>query len=104
MSEQGAAKKATVTLPIVEELDARTGGAWRFLARNPDGSEIVLRGYFCEVTPPERIVQRFEWDATRGSTSCWRGRRRSRRPPRAARARPAARSRAPGSVGAGGRG
>lgn len=57
------------TTTIVEELDARTGGAWRFLTRDPDGSEIVFRGYFREVTPPERIAQTFEWDGMPGYVS-----------------------------------
>jgi uncharacterized protein YndB with AHSA1/START domain len=57
------------TTTVVEELDARTGGAWRFLSRDEDGSEIVFRGIFREVTPPERIVQTFEWDGMPGYVS-----------------------------------
>jgi len=57
------------TTTIVEELDARPGGTWRFLARNPDGSEIVFRGVFREVTPPERLAQTFEWDGMPGHVS-----------------------------------
>ena len=57
------------TETIVEELDARTGGAWRFRARTSDGSEIVFRGFFREVTPHERIVQTFEWDGMPGYVS-----------------------------------
>ncbi len=57
------------TTTIVEELDARTGGAWRFVSENPDGSRIVFRGIFREVTPPERIVQTFEWDGMPGYVS-----------------------------------
>ena len=57
------------TTTVVEELDARTGGAWRFLMRDEDGSEIVFRGIFREVTPPERIVQTFEWDGMPGYVS-----------------------------------
>jgi uncharacterized protein YndB with AHSA1/START domain len=57
------------TTTIVDELDARTGGKWQFRAPNPDGSEIVFRGVFREVTPPERIVQTFEWDGMPGHVS-----------------------------------
>jgi uncharacterized protein YndB with AHSA1/START domain len=57
------------TETIVEELDARAGGAWRFRARNPDGSEIVFRGVFREVTPHERLAQTFEWDGMPGHVS-----------------------------------
>lgn len=54
---------------IVEELDAKTGGMWRFRARSEDGSEIVFRGVFREVSAPERIVQTFEWDGMPGHVS-----------------------------------
>jgi uncharacterized protein YndB with AHSA1/START domain len=57
------------TTAIVDELDARTGGRWQFRAPNSDGSEIVFRGVFREVTPPERIVQTFEWDGMPGHVS-----------------------------------
>ncbi len=57
------------TETIVEELDARTGGTWRFRARTADGTEIVFRGVFREVTPHERIAQTFEWDGMPGHVS-----------------------------------
>ena len=57
------------TTTVVEEMDARTGGDWRFLSRSSDGSEIRFRGTFREVTPPERIVQTFEWDGMPGYVS-----------------------------------
>jgi uncharacterized protein YndB with AHSA1/START domain len=57
------------TTTIVDELDARTGGKWQFRAPNSDGSEIVFRGVFREVTSPERIVQTFEWDGMPGHVS-----------------------------------
>lgn len=108
MSEQEAARKATVTLPaereiqiervfdaprervfaafvdpelipqwwgpretetVVEEFDPAPGGTWRFLARDPDGSEIVFRGVFREVAPSERLAQTFEWDGMPGYVS-----------------------------------
>lgn len=108
MSEQEAARKATVTLPaereihiervfdappervfkahvdpelipqwwgprgtetIVEELNATAGGTWRFVSRGSDGSEIVFRGVFREVTPHERIAWTFEWDGMPGYVS-----------------------------------
>ena len=40
---------------VVEELDARTGGSYRF--RTAHG---VIAGEFHEVEPPERIVQTFQ--------------------------------------------
>jgi uncharacterized protein YndB with AHSA1/START domain len=54
------------TTTVVEEMDVRPGGAWRFLAREPDGEEMTFRGIYREVTPPERIVQTFEFDGMPG--------------------------------------
>jgi len=57
------------TETIVEEMDARTGGDWRYLTRGSDGTEITFRGTYREVTHPERIVQTFEWDGMPGYVS-----------------------------------
>ena len=54
------------TTTIVDVMDVRPGGAWRFLARDCDGSETAFRGTYREVTPPERIVQTFEWEGMPG--------------------------------------
>ena len=53
------------TTTIVDQMDVRPGGAWRFVHRGPDG-ETGFRGTFREVTPPERIVQTFEWEGMPG--------------------------------------
>jgi uncharacterized protein YndB with AHSA1/START domain len=50
----------------VQEMDVRPGGKWRFLQREPDGREHAFRGVYREVTPPERIVQTFEWEGMPG--------------------------------------
>ena len=57
------------TETIVDKMDARTGGDWRFIQRNADGSETAFRGTFREVTPPERIAWTFEWDGMPGYVS-----------------------------------
>jgi len=57
------------TTAIVDEMDVRAGGNWRFVIRNEDGSEIGFRGTYREVTPPERIVQTFEWEGMPGHVS-----------------------------------
>ena len=44
----------------VDQMDVREGGTWRFVGQNPDGSEMVFRGDYLEVSPPERVVQTFE--------------------------------------------
>jgi uncharacterized protein YndB with AHSA1/START domain len=54
------------TTTIVDQMDVRTGGSWRFVSRDEDGSESAFRGAYREVTPPERIVQTFEWEPMAG--------------------------------------
>ena len=51
---------------IVDKMEVRAGGDWRFIGRGADGSENAFRGTYREVTPPERIVQTFEWEGMPG--------------------------------------
>ena len=51
---------------IVDTLDARPGGKWRFVSHTPDGAEYAFRGEFREVTPPERFVWTFEFEGMPG--------------------------------------
>jgi uncharacterized protein YndB with AHSA1/START domain len=54
------------TTTIVDQMDVRPGGAWRFVSRDSNGSETGFRGTYRDVTPPERIVQTFEWEGMPG--------------------------------------
>jgi uncharacterized protein YndB with AHSA1/START domain len=54
---------------IVDRMDVRPGGGWRFVSRDPDGTETAFRGTYREVSPPERIVQTFEWEGMPGYVS-----------------------------------
>jgi uncharacterized protein YndB with AHSA1/START domain len=49
------------SMPICE-IDLRVGGAYRYVWRGPDGSEMSSQGVFREIVPPERVVatERFE--------------------------------------------
>ena len=47
------------TVPVCEN-DLRVGGTWRWVLRDPDGSEHAFSGKYLEVAPPERAV-RTEW-------------------------------------------
>ena len=38
------------------EVDLCVGGAWRFVLRGPDGSEMTMYGEYLEIDPPDRIV------------------------------------------------
>lgn len=48
------------TMPVCE-IDLRPGGAWRYVYRKDDGSEMTLQGSYREVAPPERLVATESW-------------------------------------------
>jgi uncharacterized protein YndB with AHSA1/START domain len=56
------------TTTIVDVMDVRDGGSWRFIAQSSEG-ETAFRGTYREVTPPERVVQTFEWEGMPGHVS-----------------------------------
>jgi uncharacterized protein YndB with AHSA1/START domain len=47
-------------MPVCE-IDLRPGGAWHFVWRKSDGSEMGMRGTYREVTPPKRVVSTESW-------------------------------------------
>jgi uncharacterized protein YndB with AHSA1/START domain len=47
-------------MPVCE-IDLRPGGAWHFVWRRADGSEMEMRGVYREVVPPERLVSTESW-------------------------------------------
>jgi uncharacterized protein YndB with AHSA1/START domain len=51
---------------VVDAMDVRPGGSWRFVSRQPNGYEMAFRGTYREVVPPERLVQTFEIEAMPG--------------------------------------
>jgi len=50
---------------VIEKMDVQRGGHWRFVEHSPQGVH-GFEGRYREVTPPERIVQTFEWDGMPG--------------------------------------
>ena len=54
---------------IVDTLDARPGGKWRFVQQTPDGTEYGFHGEFREVVPPERVTWTFEFEGMPGHVS-----------------------------------
>jgi uncharacterized protein YndB with AHSA1/START domain len=54
------------TSTIVETMDVRPGGAWRYISRGPNGEEYAFRGEYREVVAPEKIVQTFEFEPMPG--------------------------------------
>jgi len=57
------------TTTVVDELDARVGGAWRFIQKGQNGEEYAFRGTFLELDPPSKIVQTFEFEPMPGHIS-----------------------------------
>ncbi len=49
------------TLPVCE-IDLHPGGAWRYVMRGPDGTEMGLGGEYREISPPERLVTTESFD------------------------------------------
>lgn len=54
---------------VVDKMEVRVGGAWRFVDHAPDGSEVGFRGVYREITPPQRMVQTFEFEGMPGHIS-----------------------------------
>jgi len=50
---------------VIERMEVERGGHWRFVEHSADGTH-GFEGRYREVTPPERIVQTFEWDGMPG--------------------------------------
>jgi uncharacterized protein YndB with AHSA1/START domain len=50
------------TMPVCE-IDLRPGGAWHFVWRRADGTEMGMRGVYKEVVPPEKLVTTESWGA-----------------------------------------
>jgi len=50
---------------VIERFEVQRGGHWRFVEHSDHGEQ-GFEGRFREVTPPERIVQTFEWDGMPG--------------------------------------
>jgi uncharacterized protein YndB with AHSA1/START domain len=47
---------------VVCEVDLRVGGAWRFVSRGPDGTELGHGGVYSVVLPPDRLVYTESFD------------------------------------------
>ena len=48
------------TMPVCE-IELRVGGAWHFVWRRADGTEMGMRGLYQEIMPPERLVTTESW-------------------------------------------
>ncbi len=53
---------------VIEKLEVRRGGHWRFVEQTDQGPQ-GFEGRFREVAPPERLAMTFEWDGMPGYVS-----------------------------------
>ena len=47
---------------IVDKMDVRPGGQWRFINRDAQGNEYAFHGVYHEVLAPERVIDTFEFE------------------------------------------
>ncbi len=50
----------------VRQMEAKVGGIWRFVNKDPQGNEYGFHGVFHELARPNRIVQTWEWEGLPG--------------------------------------
>jgi uncharacterized protein YndB with AHSA1/START domain len=50
---------------VIERMEVERGGHWRVVEHSAEGTH-GFEGRYREVTPPERVVQTFEWDGMPG--------------------------------------
>jgi uncharacterized protein YndB with AHSA1/START domain len=51
---------------IVDKMEVRKGGIWRYVQRGADGHEFAFHGVYHEITSPERLVYTFEFEGMPG--------------------------------------
>ncbi len=54
------------TETIVDKMEVKHGGVWRYVMRNPDGAEYAFRGVYHLIAPNEKIVHTFEFEGMPG--------------------------------------
>ncbi|MGH2495857.1 MAG: SRPBCC family protein [Ktedonobacteraceae bacterium] len=47
---------------LVDKMDVRPGGQWRFIHRDAEGNEFAFHGVYHEILAPERIIDTFEFE------------------------------------------
>ncbi len=51
---------------IVDRMDVKPGGVWRFVCTDAEGNEFAFNGIYREVVPPEKLVYTFEFEMMAG--------------------------------------
>ncbi len=47
---------------VVDRMDVRPGGQWRFINRDAQGNEYAFHGVYHEILAPERVIDTFEFE------------------------------------------
>jgi uncharacterized protein YndB with AHSA1/START domain len=47
---------------IVDTMDVKKGGLWRWIQRDADGNEYAHNGVYHEISSPERIINTYEFE------------------------------------------
>ena len=47
---------------IVDKMEVKKGGIWRFINRGSDGQEFAFNGVYHEIAAPERLLYTFEFE------------------------------------------
>jgi uncharacterized protein YndB with AHSA1/START domain len=66
MTQWWSPRKYTVE---VGKMDVRPGGTWRIDTRDADGNDYWFHGVYHDISPPDRIVQTFEFEGMPGHVS-----------------------------------
>jgi uncharacterized protein YndB with AHSA1/START domain len=51
---------------IVDRMDVRPGGSWRFVQHDAEGKEYAFHGVYHTVQSPKQLVYTFEWEGMPG--------------------------------------
>jgi uncharacterized protein YndB with AHSA1/START domain len=51
---------------IVDKMEVKQGGIWRYVQRAADGSEYAFSGVYHQISAPERLVYTFEFEGMPG--------------------------------------
>ena len=54
---------------VIDKMDFRQGGEWRFVQTDANGEEYGFHGEFLEIDEPEKMTWTFEWEGMPGHVS-----------------------------------
>lgn len=54
---------------VVDKMDFRVGGEWRYVQHDPEGNEHSFNGVYKIIEPPERLAYTFEYEPMAGHIS-----------------------------------